>query len=248
MRTGKLASGAEMGAGNGFAQGVRAGLPLLVSIVPFGAITGVAAVSLGFSPELSVAMGILIFAGASQLAAMQLMASGATALAIVATAAMINLRFLLYSASLRAHFNEVSAPRRLLLAYLLTDPAYAFAITRFRDADLPQRFKFWYYFGLAALIWLIWVGATIAGSYLGTRIPANWSLDFTIALNFIAVLVPTITDRATVVAALVAGIVGVLAANAPFNLGLIIAALCAIAAGMLVETGQRRWNREPGNE
>jgi 4-azaleucine resistance transporter AzlC len=248
MRTEKLASGTDMDAGNGFAQGVRAGLPLLVSILPFGVITGVAAVSLGFSPELSVAMGTLIFAGASQLAAMQLMASGATALAVVATAAMINLRFLLYSASLRAHFKEVPAAQRFLLAYLLTDPAYAFSITRFRDADLPQSFKFWYYFGLAAFLWLMWVSATIAGSYLGTRIPPSWSLDFTIALNFIAVLVPTITDRATIVAALVATIVGVLAVDAPFNLGLIIAALCAIAAGMLVETGQRRWSRGPRDE
>lgn len=243
MRTGSFASSDAAGAGNAFLEGVRAGLPLIVSIVPFGVITGVAAVSLGFSPELSVAMGTVIFAGASQLAAMQLMATGATALAVIATAAMINLRFVLYSASLRHHFAQLPTGLRILAAYLLTDPAYAFSIARFRDQELAPTFKFRYYLGLALLLWVMWVSAIVAGSYLGTRIPASWSLDFTIALNFIAVLVPTITDRATIVAALVASIVSVLAVQAPLNLGLIIAAICAIAAGMLVENWQRRQRR-----
>ena len=84
-------------------------------------------------------------------------------------------------------------------------------------------------------MWGSWQVSTALGIFLGKQIPSAWGLDFTLALTFIAILVPQISDKATVLVALTAGLVAVLGAGLPLKLGVMAAALAGILAGLLWE-------------
>jgi 4-azaleucine resistance transporter AzlC len=197
-------------------------------------ISGVTAISVGLSPALAFAMSVVIFAGAAQLAMVQLIGEGAAALVIIFTALMINLRFVMYSLALAPHFKTLSHGWKWLLSYVLTDQAFAISITHY--AQHPEdRFKHWYYLGAAASLWLVWQIATAAGILLGAQVPPSWSLDFAIPLNFLALLIPLLKDRPNLAAAAMAGFVAVAAHSLPFNLGLLSGALSGILVGVLLE-------------
>ncbi|WP_309221823.1 AzlC family ABC transporter permease [Halorussus sp. MSC15.2] len=216
-----------------FTSGVRVALPILLGIVPFGMVAGVAAISAGIPAVEAVAMSVVIFAGASQLAAAELVGRNAPAVVVVFTVLVINLRMMMYSASIAPYFQRESARWKGALAYLLTDQAYAVSLLRFEnDDDVSRR---WYYLGVGSALWVTWQLATVVGIVLGAKVPDSWRLEFAVPLVFLAVLVPAVTDRATGVAALVGGAVAVAVNGLPFNLGLITAAVVGIAAGLLAE-------------
>ncbi|WP_455385092.1 AzlC family ABC transporter permease [Acidihalobacter prosperus] len=224
-----------------FSNGFLAIAPIIPGVIPFGMICGVTAVKAGLSPEVAMGMSVFIFAGASQLATVQLLAQGALPAVILFTALVINLRFAMYSASLAPHFQHLPKRWRWLIAYLLTDQGYAMSINHFlSDNPTAQARKHWFYFGTGVAMWGVWQPATIAGILLGATIPTSWSLDFAIPLTFMALLIPGLRDRPTLVAAVVGGSVAVLAAGLPFNLGLVLAAVSGIGAGLATETLARR--------
>lgn len=217
-----------------FAAGARASLPVLLGLVPFGMICGVAMVASGIAPLTAAAMSVLVFAGASMLAASQLLAAGAPVALIVLTAFFINLRFLMYSASMRLHLGPQPLRWRLLVAGLLADNPYALSMARF--ADHPgDRNKLAFYLGVSVPVWLCWQLAVIAGVLVGARLPAAWQLEFAAPLAFIAISVPLLRDRAMIAAAIASAATVVLAHGLPLRLGLLLAALAGIAAGMLAE-------------
>ncbi|USZ69263.1 AzlC family ABC transporter permease [Halorussus salilacus] len=216
-----------------FLSGVRVSVPILLGIVPFGMVAGVAAVGAGIPAVEALAMSVVIFAGASQLAAAELVGRNAPAVVVVFTVLVINLRMVMYSASIAPYFARQSARWKAGLSYLLTDQAYAVSLLQFeRDEETSRR---WYYLGVAVPLWVVWQMATVAGIALGSGVPDGWQLDFAVPLVFLAVLVPAVTDRATAAAALVGGGVAVVANGLPYNLGLITAAVVGIVTGLLVE-------------
>jgi predicted branched-subunit amino acid permease len=129
-----------------------------------------------------------------------------------------------------------------MLAYLLTDEAYAVTITHYRqmtDSAGESAYQHWYLLGAGLAMWTTWQVSTATGIFLGAKIPSSWSLDFALALTFIALLVPALRDRPGMAAAVSAGFIAILAADLPFTLGLMIAAISGIAIGLLVEARQR---------
>jgi len=218
--------------------GANASLPLLMAIVPFGVVCGASAASIGLSFGQAFALSWLLFAGSSQIVATQLMASGAPAWVTVLTGWVVNLRFMMYSAALAPHFRQRSGAGRWLAAYLLTDQAFAVTLGRIVEGR-EARETVWFYLGVALSTWLFWQVASIAGILLGSFIPARWSMDFIVALTFIALLVPLLNDRLMRSAALVGGVVA-LAPQLPFRLNLITAALAGAAVAMLLD---RIWTR-----
>lgn len=222
-----------------FLQGLRALLPLTPGVIPFGLVTGVMAVELGLSPATAMGMTLLFYSGSAQMVALQLLHNGVLPVAIVATALIINLRFIMYSASLAPHFHGL--PRRWTwpLCYLLSDQAYALCTLKFDSGELG-RYAHHYYAGTAFGMWLAWQLSVLAGVYLGASIPESWSLSFAIPLSFLALLVPGIRDRATLGAAVVGGVIAVLAVGMPYNLGLVSAAVGGIVAGLVIETRNAR--------
>ena len=192
-----------------FLAGCRDELPILLGVAPFGMIYGVLALSAGLPSFAAQAMSSVVFAGSSQFIATQLIREGAPGLVIVLTVFVVNLRHALYSASVAPYLRHLGPAWKALLAYLLTDEAYAVAISRYirddaRRTGLAPR-AHWYFLGAGLTLWSSWQVSTAAGIFLGARVPQSWSLDFTLPLTFIALVVPALKDRPTVVAALGAG-------------------------------------------
>ena len=217
-----------------FILGVRAFAPLSMSIIPFGVVCGAAASTAGMTPLQASAMSWVIFAGSAQIAATQLFASGAPLLVILATAAIVNLRFLMYAASLATHFRAQNRRWQALIAYLLTDQAFGLTIVHRSQHPERQADLRWFYLGVAGTTWLVWQLATIAGILLGSLVPASWSLDFIVPLTFIAMVVPLLSDRAMGLAAATGAVASVLLVL-PLKLNLIGAALIGVAVGVGAE-------------
>lgn len=239
--------------------GVRASLPLWLGLLPFGLVTGVAAVDAGLSPIQALGLSVVVFAGASQLAVVDLLGRDASLAVVVLTATIINLRMSMYSASIAPYLAGLQRRWSALCAYLLTDMSYALAIAEFSGSegrrpsegsegrrpseenedpdgpidptDLADRAR--YYLGAAAAIWVVWQVATVAGVVVGARIPDRWGVGFAVPLIFLALLVPDLTDRPRVIAALVGGGVAIAGAGWPLNLGLVGGALAGVAAGVV---------------
>jgi 4-azaleucine resistance transporter AzlC len=217
-----------------FLRGMRDELPILAGVIPFGLIYSVTAVQGHLPPLFVQAMSSVVFAGSAQFIIVQLANAGIPALIIVVTAAIVNLRHMLYSASLAPNLTRLPPFWKALLSYLLTDEAYAVTITHYqRTQDYPYRH--WYFLGAGVALWGTWQISTAAGIILGAQIPASWSLDFALPLTFIALVVPALRDRGGIAAALVGGIAAVFAVRLPLKLGLVAAILIGIAAGLAVE-------------
>lgn len=214
--------------------GLRDVSPMLPGVVPFGMLAGIAAIEAGMGALAGLGMSIIIFAGASQLIVAQLIGEGALPLVIVATALLINLRMVMYSASLAPYFGGLSFRWKTTIAYLLTDQAYALSITRF-FGESPERKQRWYYIGVALTLWAVWLVATALGVWLGATVPAGWQIGFALPLVFLVLLVPVVNDRPTAVAAVVGGSVAVLAYDAPYHMGLTIGAIAGIVCGVIAE-------------
>lgn len=221
-----------------FLAGIRGQLPILIGTAPFGLIYGVSAVGTGVPRTLAQAMSAIVFAGSAQFVAAQFIGANVPALVIVLTAFIINLRHALYSASLAPHLRHLPARWKWLLAYLLTDETYAVTIAHYHQPDHQPGAtarKHWYYLGAGLTLWLSWQASTAVGIFLGAEVPPSWSLDFTLPLTFIALVVPILKDRAGVTTALVAGGTAVLGASLPFKSGLLLATFAGIVAGLVME-------------
>jgi 4-azaleucine resistance transporter AzlC len=217
-----------------FWAGVRAEVPLLIGVFPFGMIYGALAINAGLSIPAAQMMSSILFAGSAQFVATQLVHTSTPGFIIVLTIAVVNLRHVLYSASLAPYLASVSTRWKTLLSYLLTDEAYAPSIIKYeKDGITPYGHLFLFGAGLA--LWTAWQVSTALGIFLGTSIPESWSLDFALPLTFIAMVVPALKTRPAVAAALSAGVVAVLTYSLPYKLGLILAALVGIGVGTYLE-------------
>ncbi len=216
-----------------FWLGFRSVLPIVIGVVPFGLVTGVSAINAGMSTGEALNMSWIVFAGASQIAANALWAQGAPAFLVVITAVVINARFMMYSTAISPYLKNVSWLRKMLLAYVLTDQAFAIAIAHFNRHQERQH-KPWYYFGAALPFWIVWQISGIVGIFLGQTLPPEWQLDFAVPLSFIAILIPTLTSRPAVAAALVGGLTATVLA--PTRISVLVGASFGIAAGYLVES------------
>jgi predicted branched-subunit amino acid permease len=166
---------------------------------------------------------------------------------IILTAAIINLRHTLYSASLAPYLKRLGPFWQMLLAYLLTDEVYAVVITHYQQRGEDVR-KHWYFLGAGLALWSIWQMSTVVGILLGAHIPASWSLDFALPLTFIALVVPAIKRWVDALVAGTAGIIAVLAAHLPLNSGLIVATCLGIIVGILIDTKSKKWNVPDGGK
>lgn len=219
-----------------FFSGIKAELPLLVGVIPFGMIYGVLALNSGIPPGATQAISAIIFAGSAQILTTQLVYAAAPAFVILLTVGIVNLRHALYSASVSPYIRHLHPLWKWILAYLLTDEAYAVTILHYQNNQQREiGNKHWFFLGAGLALWTSWQLSTAAGILLGTVVPESWSLDFTLALTFIALVVPSLKDWAGLGAALSAGVVAVFAFNWPYKLGLVFAALVGILIGMVLE-------------
>lgn len=215
-------------------QGLLDALPLIAGYLPFALILG-ATIATSPVPDLAGwASSPLMFAGAAQLATIDLLGQGVPSVVVVATALVINLRHVMYSGALAPYFRDSPPWWRAVAPHLLVDPVYTLAVVRFAalDSEWGRRR---YYAALGVTLLAAWTLMTGAGVLLGGRLPATISLELAVPLVFVALLAPTVTDRPSAVAAVVGGGVTVAAAGLPLRLGLIAGALAGVAAALVAD-------------
>ncbi|MCS7069934.1 MAG: AzlC family ABC transporter permease [Anaerolinea sp.] len=220
-----------------FINGIRATIPLVVGAVPFGIIFGALAVSSGISAAGTVGLSALVYAGSAQFIATGLVAQNTGTLLIILTTFIVNLRHILYGATLAPHVRGLSQRWLLPLGFWLTDETFAVVIHRYNQPDSAP-YKHWYWLGSSLIMYINWQISTLIGIAAGSSIPdaASWGLDFAMIVTFIGMVVPMLTSRPLIAAALVAGVVSAAAAGLPNRLGLIAAAISGVVAGLWMES------------
>jgi 4-azaleucine resistance transporter AzlC len=234
MINGRSATSSELLAG------IKAELPILLGVVPFGMIYGILGLAAGMTPLQTQAMSAIVFAGSAQFIGAQLIGVAAPIPVIWLTTFIINVRHMLYSTALGCDMQHLSRRWRWLLAYLLTDEAYAVTALHYADRERPLTHKHYYYLGAGFALWFSWQMSTAVGVFLSAEIPASWALDFTLALTFIGLVVPALNDQPNWAAAITSGVVAVLGSNLPYKLGLFAAALSGIIVGIVFQNTQLR--------
>lgn len=224
-----------------FLAGCRDEAPLQLGVIPFGMLYGIGALAAGMPVWLAQLTSMLVFAGAAQLVIVQMLAAAAGALPIGLTAVLLNLRHMLYSASVAEHVRHLPRRWRVLLAYLLTDEAYAVAILRYaRPVGPGPDLRHWYFLGCGLTLWGCWQLSTALGIAFGARIPPEWDIDFAVPLTFIALLTLLVKERAGQAAALVAALAVLALAALPYRLGLVLAIVLGLLAGAAARRGEGR--------
>ena len=217
-----------------FRLGARDMVGPSVGIGAWGLVTGVAMVKSGLSIPVALAMSLLVFAGSAQLATIPLLAAGAPVWVIWATAACVNLRFLIVSAQWRPYFGHLPRARRLWLSYFAADLNFVQFMRRFPKPEThPDQVP--YFWGGVAVNWPSWQVMSVLGILLGDRVPGHWGLGFAGILVLIGLVGSMLTDRATWVAAGVAAATAVTAYALPLKLNIVVAIVAAIVAGLLVD-------------
>lgn len=215
-------------------RGHRDALPLIVGYLPFALVLGAAIAASSVSTLAGWASSPLVFAGASQLAMLDVVDTGGSVVVAVLTALAINLRHVMYSAAMAPWLAEERPAWRWTAPLFLNDPQYLLASRRFPElADAGARRR--YYLELGLTLWVAWSTMTAVGVVVGARLPDGLPLDVVVPLTFLALLVPSLTDRPAVGAAVVGGSVSVAAHGLPLKLGLFLAIIAGVVTGAVLD-------------
>lgn len=212
-------------------QGMLAAWPICLGYFPIGLAFGVLAQKAGLHPVEIALMSILVFAGSSQFIAVSMLSGGATALSIVITTFLINLRHVLMSSSLAVYLRPVSRGWAALFAYGVTDESFAVNLTRFRNGKWDWRRAMVLNHGANAA----WISSSIIGAFSGQFIPAGaFGIDYALIAMFLCLLVFQLRGKLYAVTAIFAGVLAViLALVVPSNIYIVIASILAATIGVL---------------
>ena len=208
-------------------------LPITAGVIPFGLVMGTVAANANLSLLQTTVMNFSVFAGASQLATVDLMSKGLPAFVVIATGIIINLRFFLYSAALSVPFKGLPTNIKLSGSYLITDQGYSVTVANEHLLNNKQD-KLYFYFGASILMALVWQASVLTGFIFGNFAPTSWSLDYAVPLSFVALVLPTLKNRSYFYVGLLSASLSLLLRSLPFNLGLLVSALTAIALAYLL--------------
>jgi 4-azaleucine resistance transporter AzlC len=219
-----------------FLAGVRDTIPLLLGAFPFGLIYGTVAVTSGVSLAAAMAMSAFVFAGSAQFIAVGLVAAQTPVAVIILTTFIVNLRHMLYSATLLPYLKNLPQTWRIPLAFWLTDETFAVAVHRFQAKD-SSACKHWYQLGSSLAMYLNWQLWCFLGMVLGNRMPdaSDWGLDVAMPVTFIGMIIPFVKTIPIVVCVLTAGAASLLTLAMPYKLGIIASAFAGIGAGLVAE-------------
>jgi predicted branched-subunit amino acid permease len=225
-----------------FRDGFLEMLPAAVGLVPFGIVCGVGAAAAGASWLTSLGMSAIIFSGAAQIVAAQMIAADAPFLVIVLTTTVLGLRLLMYSAAIAPYMKPLPERWQRALAFMLSDQVFAAAIRRFHiDDDRVAAGR--HFLGSGFALWLAWQVSCMLGYFAGNLIPAAWSLEFAVPLCFIALVAPLYRDSPSILAAATAGIAVLALAHLPMRLNLMAAGVLGILIGTAADLARERWTR-----
>lgn len=227
-----------------FWQGAGHALPFMLMIAPFGLLFGVVATEAGFDLMQTMAMTVLVIAGAGQFSAVAVLVDHGPILIAVATGLAVNLRMAMYSASLAPYLGEAPLVKRALISYGLVDQNYLAAVRKYEatpQMTIDERLG--YFGGFFAMMAPVWYGSTLLGALVGSAIPPEYALDFALPITFVAMVAPSLRSLPHIAAAFVSVVVSLVLAFLPYNLWLLIAGLLAMMTGAAVEHWMKRHAR-----
>ena len=209
--------------------------PLMIPVVPFGIIYGVIGMDLGIGPYMTLGLSIIIFGGASQIVLLQLFSGGASSLVILSSVGAVNARHELYGAVLSEHLSSLKLSWKIILSYVMTDQAFAVSNNYFKKNNRDSN-QHYHLLGSGFTCWTIWQLSTILGIVLGSIVPEELGLSFTISLTFLALLISDFRKFKNIIVMIVSGLVATIGYNTiPFKAYIIVAAITAlIVAALLV--------------
>ncbi|MCW7752883.1 AzlC family ABC transporter permease [Desulfobotulus sp. H1] len=225
QRTGRISDNCYAGA--------RAIWPICVGYFPLGLAFGVLAEKAGLSGVHIFFMSSLVFAGSGQFIAVSMIDAGASAIAVIMTTFMVNLRHLLMSSSLAVWYRGVSRGRLSWLACFIVDETFAVNTSRLKSGAWPVGAAITASF----LAYAAWVGSTVLGGVFGRFIaPSAFGIDYAMIAMFICLLVFQLNGLLYVVAGLVAALAGTLAALwIPGNVFIVVGAVAGASVGLVLK-------------
>ena len=225
-----------------FIYGIKEMSHSAVTIVTWSIVTGIAMAKSTLTIHQAIAMSLLVYAGSAQLAALPLIAVGAPIWVILVTSFIVNLRFVIFSLGLQAHFYYLSTWRRILLGYFTTDFSYLAHLKRFPKAETKEELsadtehlRLYSMIGFQAANWLSWQIGSITGILLASQIPNEWGLQFAGAVALVVIIGPMLDRSSAKWAAVTAGSVAVMTYGIPFRLNIILAVVAALIVGMMLD-------------
>jgi len=217
-------------------QGIVAAWPICLGYIPIGMAFGVLAQKAGLSAVEIGMMSLLVFAGSSQFIAVSMIALQASAVSIIATTFMVNLRHLLMSSALSLFLKDARRRKLSVFAYGVTDESFAVNMIKFRGGD----------WGVNQALTvnhtanIVWILSSVVGGIGGQFIPAGaFGIDYTLIAMFICLLVFQLQGLRYVLTAIIAGAVSVgLALLIPGNSYIVLGSIIAASAGVFMKRGR----------
>lgn len=230
--------------------GALVSVPMMLGNLPFGMIFGSLAVSQGLDPWVPIAMSLFVFAGSAQFVALGLFAVGTPILIVIFTTFIVNLRHLLYSADYMKYVKHLPMSWRAVLAFGLTDETYAATKPYFVNGKLDETTGHWAYLGSVVAFYTMWNLTTIIGVLAGELIPgmSEWGLEFAMVATFLGIITTYLRISAYWISFAVAGTAALFLYQLPNNLGMLLAALLGVLAGVAVQHLHARLNTTKGDQ
>ena len=213
--------------------------PLLLPVVPFGIIFGAIGIELGFGPYITYATSIIIFSGASQIVFFQLLSNGASSLIAITSSSVVSTRHLLYGAVVAQYLSKLSLMWKIFLSYLLTDQAFAVSHEFFKK-NSNDEYKHYHLLGAGLTLWIVWQLTTVIGILLGSIVPEELGLSFTIPLTFLALLINYFRKIDHLIVIFLSGLSSILFYEAPLKSYIILSCVISLFIIFLINKFQKK--------
>ena len=213
--------------------------PLLLPVVPFGIIFGAIGIELGFGPYITYATSIIIFSGASQIVFFQLLSNGASSIIAITSSSVVSTRHLLYGAVVAQYLSKLSLMWKIFLSYLLTDQAFAVSQEFFKK-NSNDEYKHYHLLGAGLTLWIVWQLTTVIGILLGSIVPEELGLSFTIPLTFLALLINYFRKIDHLIVIFLSGLSSILFYDAPLKSYILLSCIISLLIIFLISKYQKK--------
>lgn len=215
----------------GWAEGLRAGIPVVLGFVPVGIAYAIMARQAGFTIGQTVGMSAFVYAGASQMMAVGMFGQGAGLGAVVLAAFLLNLRHFMMSACVMNRLRNAPAGAKLPAAFFVTDESFAIFTT---GKSGPGSVR--YFFGLGLVTYAAWVFGSAVGAVSTALLPESLSASLGVALYamFLALLLPNLrgNGRLALLVLFTAGLNALLGLALPASWAMILSTLAGAGLGV----------------
>lgn len=219
-----------------FIDGVKAMSEPAIAIMAWSIVTNIALLGSGLKPLETFWLNLLVYAGSAQLAVMPLIAGDYPLWTIWLTALIVNLRFVIFSAGIQPHFKKYSFFERMGIGYINSDFAFAKFVQKFPYSDpANSRVELLYFLGMALVNWTVWQIGVLIAIIFGSYIPKNWGIGFAGTVALLALIIPAIKNKTSLVSALVAAITCILTINLPYRLTIVCSVITGVIAAVLMD-------------